>query len=274
VTSQLTTCYRHPGRETGVRCQRCERPICAACMVPAPVGVQCVECVRQHRARSTPGQTVRRLTSGAIVTNSIIGVNVAVWLLGVLAGPAAILNGSPLAGAFGLLGPAVAAGQWWRLLTSGFLHSGVIHLGLNMLVLYILGPGLERVLGRLGYLALYAAGLTAASVGALLLSPSALTVGASGAIFGLMGATIIGQRASGIDPWRSGIIAWVVINLVFTVIYPGISIGGHLGGLAGGLLAGLVLFRRSLRPTIAALACFGLSGLFFLAGLWVAANPR
>jgi len=243
-------------------------------MVPAPVGVQCVECVRQTRVRATPGQALRRYTGGPIVTYSIIGINVAVWLLGVLAGPAAILNGSPLARQFGLFGPAVAGGEWWRLITSGFLHSGLIHIGLNMFVLYILGPGLERVLGPLRFIALYAAGLTAASLGALLLSPAALTVGASGAIFALMGATIIGQRATGINPWRSGIIGWVIINLVFTVAVPGISIGGHLGGLAGGLLAGLVLFRPRLRPALAALACFGLAAGFFVAGMWMAANPR
>jgi membrane associated rhomboid family serine protease len=243
-------------------------------MVPAPVGFQCVDCVRQHRARPSPGQSLRRVTSGPFVTYSIIGVNVAVWLLGLLAGPGAILSGSPLAPAFGLFGPAVAAGEWWRLITAGFLHSGIIHVGLNMFVLYVLGPGLERVLGRLRFLGLYAAGLTAASVGALLLSPQALTVGASGAIFGLMGATIIGQRAMGINPWRSGIIGWVVINLIFTVAVPGISIGGHLGGLAGGLIAGLVLFRPRLRPALASLACFGLAAAFLVAGLSVAGHPR
>ena len=242
-------------------------------MVPAPVGVQCVECVRQGRARPSPTQTLRRYTSGPVVTYSLIGVNVAIWLLGLLAGPGALLTGSPLAGAFGLFGPAVAAGEWWRLITSGFLHSGLIHVGLNMFVLYILGPGLEHVLGRVRFIALYAAGLTAASLGALLLSPAALTVGASGAIFGLMGATIIGQRASGINPWRSGIIGWVVINLIFTVVVPGISIGGHLGGLAGGLIAGLILWRPGLRPALASLACLGLAAAFLVAGLWVAANP-
>ena len=273
MTSQLTTCYRHPGRETGVRCQRCERPICPACMVPAPVGIQCVECVRQGRARTAPAQTLRRYTGGPIVTYSIIGANAAVWLLGVLAGPGALLTGSPLSGAFGLYGPAVAAGEWWRLVTSGFLHSGLLHIGFNMFALYILGPGLERVLGRVRFVGVYLAGLTAASLGALLVSPAALTVGASGAIFGLMGATIIGQRASGINPWRSGIIGWVVINLIFTVAVPGISIGGHLGGLAGGLIAGVILWRPGLRPALASLACFGLTAAFFVAGLWVAANP-
>ncbi len=241
-------------------------------MVPAPVGVQCVECVRQHRARSSPGQSLRRAATGPFVTQSIIGVNVGIWLLGLLAGPAALLTGSPLARSFGLYGPAVAAGQWWRLLTSGFLHSGLLHLALNMAVLYILGPSLERALGKAGFLSLYLAGLMAASVGALLLSPGALTVGASGAIFGLMGATIIGQRSVGINPWRSGIVGWVVINLIFTVAVPGISIGGHLGGLAGGLLAGVILFRPRLRPALAAMACFGLAAAFAVAGLWVASN--
>ena len=242
-------------------------------MVPAPVGFQCVECVRQGRSRPSPGQAVRRYTTGPVVTYSLIGVNVAVWLLGLLGGPGALLSGSPLALAFGLFGPAVAAGQWWRLVTSGFLHSGLIHVGFNMFALYILGPGLESVLGRVRFIALYTAGLAAASLGALLISPAALTVGASGAIFALMGATIIGQRASGINPWRSGIVGWVVINLIFTVAVPGISIGGHLGGLAGGLIAGVILWRPRLRPALATLACFGLAAICFVGGLWVAANP-
>jgi membrane associated rhomboid family serine protease len=273
VTSQLATCYRHPGRETGVRCQRCERPICPDCMVPAPVGFQCVECVRQARARVTPGQSLRRVTGGPFVTYTLIGINVGVWLLGLLVAPSAIFNGSPLAGIGALYGPAVAAGQWWRLVTAGFLHSGLIHLALNMIVLYVLGPSLERVLGRLSFVSLYAAGLAASSFGALVLSPHSPTVGASGAIFALMGATIVGQRASGIDPWRSGIIGWVVINLVFTIAVPGISIGGHLGGLAGGLIAGAILFRPRLHPALGSLACIGIAALFVVASLVVAGNP-
>jgi membrane associated rhomboid family serine protease len=274
MSTQLAACYRHPDRETGVRCQRCERPICPACMVPAPVGVQCVECVRRAQPRLAPAQSLRRMTTGPFVTYSLIGVNVAVWLIGLLLAPQALLFGtSPLAGIGGLFGPAVAAGEWWRLFTAGFLHSGLLHLGLNMLVLYMLGPSLERALGRLSFISLYVAGLAASSLGALLLSPHAFTVGASGAIFALMGAVIMGQRASGIDPRRSGIIGWVVVNLIFTVAVPGISIGGHLGGLAGGLIAGGILFRPSLRPTVAALACWGLSAAFVVASLWVAGHP-
>jgi membrane associated rhomboid family serine protease len=242
-------------------------------MVPAPVGMQCVECVRQGRVRSTPAQSMRRVSGEPVATYAIIGANVAVWLLGLLVAPQALLTGSPLASAFGLYGPAVAAGEWWRIFTSGFLHSGVIHLGLNMLVLYVVGPSLEAALGRFRYLSLYLAGLAASALGALLLSPGALTVGASGAIFALMGALIIGQRATGINPWRSGIITLVVINLVFTFAQPGISIGGHLGGLAGGMLAGLILFRPNVRPAVSALACVGLAGLCTWAALTIASHP-
>src|SRR2546421_3215834 len=185
-------------------------------MVPAPVGVQCVECVRRSQPRASPADSLRRAVRGPVLTNVIIAVNVVVWLLGVLAGPRAILSGSPLAPAYGLFGPAVAAGQWWRIVTAGFLHSGILHIGLNMAVLYMLGPSVEQALGRLRFASLYTARLTASSLGALLLSPASLTVGASGAIFALMGAIIMGQRASGINPWRSGIVGWVVVNLIFT----------------------------------------------------------
>src|SRR5262252_6041801 len=158
MSTQVATCYRHPDRETGVRCQRCERPICPACMVPAPVGVQCVECVRRFRPHAAPVQALRGAASGTWVAYTIIGVNVAVWLLGLLVAPQAILTGSPLAPIGALFGPSVARGQWWRLFTSGFLHAGLIHLALNMAVLYMLGPPLERVLGKLAFLALYLAG--------------------------------------------------------------------------------------------------------------------
>ena len=273
MTSQLTTCYRHPERETGVRCQRCERPICPVCMVPAPVGVQCVECVRRARPGASPGRSLRQARDALTVTNVIVGINVALWLVGLLFNPRAFLTGSPLAILGGLFGPSVAEGEWWRILTAGFLHSGLIHLGFNMFVLIVLGPALERALGRPAFTGLYAAGLTASSLGALLVSPDKVTVGASGAIFGLMGATIVGQRAAGISLRASGIVPWVVLNLVFTVAVPGISIGGHLGGLVGGVLAGAILFRPSLRPPVATLACFGLAVGFFLAALWVAGSP-
>ena len=280
MSTQVATCYRHPGRETGVRCQRCERPVCPDCMVPAPVGVQCVDCVRGARSRVISGRSLL-LGRRPYVTYSLIAANVAVWgagvVLALLAGSAAgIAGGGSLAGIGGLWGPGVAAGQWWRLFTAGFLHSGLLHLGFNMAALFIFGPMLELRLGRPRFTAVYLASLLAGSLGALLVSPGQLTVGASGAIFGLLGAIIVGQRASGISARASGMIPLLIINLVFTVAVPGISIGGHLGGLAGGVICGAILFARRLQggnSLIGLAACLVVAGVCFVASLGVAAHP-
>jgi membrane associated rhomboid family serine protease len=280
VSGQVVTCYRHPDRETGVRCQRCERPVCPDCMVPAPVGVQCVECVRRARSRVISGRSLL-MPSPPYVTYVLLTANVGVWAAGVvlalLAGSSAgIVGGGSLAGLGGLWGPAVAAGQWWRLITAGFLHSGLLHLGFNMAALFVLGSPLEARLGHLRFTALYLASLLAGSLGALLASPGQLTVGASGAIFGLLGAIIVGQRVSGISARASGMVPLLIINLVFTVVVPGISIGGHLGGLAGGFICGAILFNRRLqgrRSAIPLAACLALAGGCFLAALEVAAHP-
>jgi membrane associated rhomboid family serine protease len=276
------TCYRHPDRETGVRCQRCERPVCPDCLVPAPVGVQCVDCVRSAGARMAPARDLLRGRQ-PYVTYGLVAANVAVWLVGLILGslagsPGGVLSGSPLAGLGGLFGPRVAAGEWWRIITAGFLHGGLLHLAFNMVALYVFGPPLERALGRFGFAALYMTSLVAGSLGALLLSPTALTIGASGAIFGLFGAILMAQRSSGIGIRAGGMVPLLVINLVFTVLSPGVSIGGHLGGLAGGVLAGALLFNRRTRSdgrrqALAALACVVLGLLLFGAALWVAAHP-
>jgi membrane associated rhomboid family serine protease len=209
-----------------------------------------------------------------------MGVNVAVWAAGMVlsvasAGSQGLVSGSALTQLGGLAGPQVAAGQWWRIITAGFLHSGLIHLALNMVALYVFGMPLERALGRLRFGTLYLTSLLAGSLGVLLLSPNALTVGASGAIFGLLGAIIVGQRAAGINPRSSGMLTLLIINLVFSFAVPGISIGGHLGGLAGGLIAGSLLFRRGSRPQamVYTLACIALAIGFFAAALWVAGHP-
>ncbi len=229
-------CYRHPGRESGVRCRRCERPICPDCMITAPVGFQCRECVRQ----APPVQSLRSLATRPVVTYALIAVSVAAFVpsLGAGAGP----GSNPLAVDFALYGPAVAAGEWWRLVTSGFLHYGFIHLAFNMIILVQLGAMLEPTLGRLRFGVLYATALLGGSFGALLLQPGARTAGASGAVFGLMGAAVVGMRRRGVDPMQSGIGGLLAINLVLTFLIPGISIGGHLGGLAGGAAAGALLF--------------------------------
>jgi membrane associated rhomboid family serine protease len=280
VYTQFATCYRHPSRETGVRCQRCERPVCPECMVPADVGVQCLDCVRAAPSRVV---SARRLVHGyrPYVSYLLIALNLVIWGAGagiaaLIAGSSGLVSGGALIALGGLSGPKVAAGEWWRLITAGFLHSGVLHVGLNMVALYVFGPPLERVLGRLRFAVLYLTCLLAGSLGVLLLSPSSLTVGASGAIFGLLGAIVAGQRASGVSPWSSGMIGLLIANLVFTVAVPGISIGGHLGGLAGGFLAGALLFNRRLRQSgalVSLTVCVALAVLFFASSLWIGGHP-
>ena len=279
MSSKVATCYRHPDRETGLRCQRCERPVCPDCLVPAPVGVQCGECVRASPSRVISGRALL-LGYRPYLTYTLIAANVAVWVagaaLGVLSsGSNAVLGGGPLVALGGLSGPRVASGEWWRILTSAFLHTGLIHLALNMAALYVFGTPLERALGRVRFAVLYFASLAAGSFGVLLLSPHSLTVGASGAIFGLLGALLVGHRAAGVSFRSSGILTLLVINLVFTFAVPGISIGGHLGGLAGGLAAGSLLFRWRVPGgrTVPTLASMALAAGFFLAALWIGANP-
>ena len=163
-----------------------------------------------------------------------------------------------------LWGPAIDLGHdYWRLITAGFLHSGLLHIGFNMYILYWLGTMLEPSLGHARFVALYFASLLAGSFGALLLSPNAVTVGASGAVFGLMGAAFVLQRARGIDPMQSGIGPVILLNLAISFIIPNISIGGHLGGLVGGVLCAFAMerlgaTRRGILLPIAACVLIGL----------------
>jgi membrane associated rhomboid family serine protease len=176
----------------------------------------------------------------------------------------------------------VDAGEWYRLVTGGFLHSGLLHLGFNMYLLWLLGSQLEPALGRMRFGVLYATALMAGSFGVLLVDPTALTVGASGAVFGLMGAMVVAQRAVGIDPWRSGIGSLVVLNVIITFAIPNISIGGHIGGLVGGAAAGWLLIElprflttgdgrtREVLGTVAtaALGVACVAGALWAAGTW------
>lgn len=248
-------------------------------MVPAPVGFQCVDCVRGARSRVTSGRTLLQGPE-PYVSYGLIGLNTAVWVVGLVVGLAGgvstFAGGNSLAGIGGLYGPAVAAGEWWRIFTAGFLHSGLIHLGFNMVALAMVAPPLERALGRVRFGVLFVVSLVAGSFGALLASPGSLTVGASGAIYGLFGAIIVGQRAAGISLRSSGMIVILAVNLVFTFAVPGISIGGHLGGLTGGLIAGAILFNRRLvaqNRLAPVAACVALAGVLFWASTWVAGHP-
>ncbi|MEU1590516.1 rhomboid family intramembrane serine protease [Micromonospora sp. NPDC005710] len=267
-------CYRHPGRETYVRCTRCDRPICPDCMRDASVGHQCPECVDEGRRSVRPARTAfGGGTAGrhGYVTKALIAVNVLFLLLSIASarGGDAAVGGAGFGGLMGgstpltewgaVLGRAylsdytlggIAEGQWYRLVTAMFLHYGVIHLLLNMWALWVLGRSLEANLGRVRFAALYLiAGLGGNVAAYLFSSPRAATVGASTAVFGLFAALIIIERRLGRDISR--IIPILVINLVFTLAVPGISIPGHLGGLVvGGLMALVLAYAPRSRRTL------------------------
>ncbi|HET6999649.1 MAG TPA: rhomboid family intramembrane serine protease [Solirubrobacterales bacterium] len=229
------TCYRHPDRETGVACSSCGRPICPDCMTPTPVGMRCPECARQRTkvVRGTGGNATGFWQSPA--TYVLIGLNVIAYLIEIAAGTGGLNNPSGrIVVDFGLFGPSVAEGEWYRMVTSGFLHASLIHIGFNMLLLFFLGRLLEPALGTPRFVAIYFASLLAGSFGALLLDPNALTVGASGAVFGLIGAAFVIARGRGMNALAGELGFLIVINLAFTFGASNISIGGHLGGLVGG----------------------------------------
>jgi membrane associated rhomboid family serine protease len=184
-------------------------------------------------------------------TYGLIAANVIVFLAELASGSSAGLGftaGGDVYRHGALYGPAVANGDWYRLITSGFLHAGLLHIGFNMFVLFVLGRVLEPAIGSLRLLAIYFVSLLAGSFGALLLDPTTPTVGASGAIFGLMAATFVIARRRGVDQVASQIGIWIVLNIALSFSISGISIGGHLGGLVGGALAALAVSHGERQP--------------------------
>jgi membrane associated rhomboid family serine protease len=240
-------------------------------MNQASVGFQCPDCLRSSGQRV---YTARSLAAAQRpwMTYALIGINVAVYLYGLALGGAnggttsdrVLADGGLIAGAVRVSGVpqaanhlyescptlpsqchliGVAHGDWWRIFTSGFLHAGVAHIALNMIALYFLGMLTERFIGWWRFGLLYLVSLVAGSLGSLIVSPNAIGVGASGAIFGLFGVLIVAARANRIDVLRSGIVTWLVLDLVFTFAVPGISIGAHIGGLIGGAVAGILMLE-------------------------------
>jgi membrane associated rhomboid family serine protease len=211
-------------------------------MTPTPVGMRCPECMQQRtkvvKGVGGGGGTLGRFPATAV----LIGFNVIAYLIEIAGGSGGLgeQSGRILA-EFGLFGPSVAEGEWYRLLTSGFLHASLIHIGFNMLLLFFLGRLLEPALGTTRFVMLYFASLLMGSLGALLLDPDALTVGASGAIFGLAGATFVIARQRGMDAIAGEIGFLIVFNLILSFGIGRISLGGHLGGLAGGVLCALAI---------------------------------
>jgi membrane associated rhomboid family serine protease len=237
------TCYRHPDRETRVSCSSCGRPICPDCMTPTPVGMRCPECIRQ-RTKVMQGVDGGAGRFGAFpATIVLIAINVVAYLIEIGSGGGGLNNpGGSVINDFALRGVSVADGEWYRLVTGGFLHASLIHIGFNMVLLFMLGRMLEPALGRPRFLALYFVSLLAGAFGALLLTdPLISTVGASGAVFGLIGAAFILARGRGMDALAAELGFLIVINLVFTFGANNVSIGGHLGGLVGGGICALAI---------------------------------
>jgi len=208
-------------------------------MTTTSVGMRCPECASQKTKVRTMGSV-----TDPRLTYILIGVNVAVALGSLLSGGGAgLFTGSTSLTNDGAVSRFfIEDGEYWRLVTSGFLHYGIFHLGLNMFMLYILGSDLEPSLGRLSFGIVYFVSLLGGSFGALLLEPTALTAGASGAVFGLMGAAFVLMRKRGINPFETGLGLLLVLNILLS-FRPGISLGGHLGGLVAGALAALVILE-------------------------------
>jgi membrane associated rhomboid family serine protease len=249
--AETMRCYRHPDRETGVSCSECGRGICPDCMTFSPVGIRCPEHSGQPQGVQRVIRTAQRRTdrNPGIVTKTLIAINVGIYLLQLAGGASINANSGWIFEHGALYGPLVADGDWHRLLTAAFLHYGPIHLGMNMLALWWIGRPLESALGPLRYAMLYVVSGLAGSAGALIVNPTGVTVGASGAIFGILGAAIILERQQTYVLGGSAI-TLLVVNLAFTFAVPGISIGGHLGGLAGGALAILALSRLGTRSAV------------------------
>jgi membrane associated rhomboid family serine protease len=244
---QTATCYRHPNREAGRRCTRCGKWACTDCLVQASVGSHCIDCAKQDRPNVTTRARYWNARQPTLVTYALMAINVAVFLWLGIQDSSAFSSGRTLTqGQFdlGLAGPLIERGSWteWsRLVTSGFIHFGVIHVAFNMLLLFQLGQLLEPAIGRVRFGLLYFAALLGGSAGALILQPNSIHGGASGAVFGLMGAAFVGLRNRGINPFSTGIGTTLILNLLITFTIPGISIGGHIGGILGGAAVGYVM---------------------------------
>ena len=241
------TCYRHPDRATGLSCSECGRPICTECLTMAPVGIRCPD-------HSGKPQGVQRMTrgiqrasfegTGAKATKALIAINVAVYLAELLTGGGVNGTGSTIYVKGVLFGPFLEQGEWWRLMTAAFLHYGPLHLILNMVALYWFGSLLEERIGSGRFLLVYLVSGLAGSAGALLWPNgfSAPTVGASGAIFGILGAGLVLERQRDYV-FGGSALGVILINFVFTFSISGISKGGHIGGLIGGIVCALGFTR-------------------------------
>lgn len=283
-----TTCYRHPDRPTGRRCTRCGKAACADCLVTANVGSHCLECAKASRPDLRTRARFWSASKPALVAYTIIAINVAVFvglglyydLGGMIAGRRTdahlfyalneVFLDADTPGAFSPFG--TDGPQWYRLISSGFLHYGLIHLGFNMFFLFMLGNELEPMLGRIRFSLLFVASLLGGSAGVILIDPAnGLSAGASGAVFGLLGAYAVGIWRHGINVFNTNIGSLLLINLFLTFFVPNISIGGHIGGLVAGGVCGFVMlapgykgipgWAKIVTPTVVAVASVAIAAL-------------
>jgi membrane associated rhomboid family serine protease len=236
-------CYRHPNREAHIRCVRCERRICPDCMIPASVGFQCPECVKAGNSSVRRATTVfggRVTDDPGWVSKVLIAVNVVAYVLQQAVDGftvrffdlGALPPGDPVVG--------VASGEYYRLITSAFLHGGIVHLLLNMYALYLFGPPVEAALGRVRFTALYLlSALGGSALSYAFANPVQPSLGASGAVFGLLGAFLVINRRLGRD--TSGVMVLLAINFVYGFLVPRIDWRAHVGGLVVGALCAAVI---------------------------------
>jgi membrane associated rhomboid family serine protease len=259
------TCYRHPDRVTGLSCSECGRPICTECMTMAPVGIRCPEHSGKPQGVQRVTRGVQRVSfegAGARVTKILIGINVGVYVAELIQGGGVYGVNSKIYEKGVLWAPFVAQGDWWRLVTAAFLHYGPFHLLLNMVALYWFGTLLEQRIGSGRYLLIYLVSGLAGSAGALVVSPTNPTVGASGAIFGILGAGLVLERQRDYV-FGGSALGVIVANLVLTFAFSGnISVGGHIGGLIGGAASMLALSRFGRGHAV-----YGRAGLLGIAGI-------
>ena len=234
-------CYRHPDRETGIRCQRCDRYVCADCRHQASVGVHCPECTKNtgtqkvYTTRNLPGANFN-------VTRALVGINVLVFIAAIAFLGSTTGNAGLAAVDYGTWGPPIwENNEYWRVISGGFLHSGIIHIGFNMYLLWQLGRQIERITGEVLFGAIYFVSLIGGSFGAILLDPAIPVVGASGAVFGLIGFMVFLLRSRGIGLFDTGLGFLIVINVLLS-FRGGVSLGGHGGGLLTGFLLGALFF--------------------------------
>ena len=271
----LPACARHPDRPTGLRCVRCDRPACPDCLREASVGYQCVDCVAEGNktvrpARTTGGARARRGGSPMVVVPVLILLNVLVFAVTAIQAQSITQNERASLFEDGTLIPGmVANGDYWRLITSGFLHFGnyggygPIHLIFNMFALYVLGRDLEVALGRLRFLAVYVLALIGGSASVMVFGdPTGSVAGASGAIYGLFGGIAVVVFRAKLNP--TPVLVLLGINIFLSVTLPGISLLGHLGGLVAGALATAALVYAPRTPNMARFqlwACVGIAVL-------------